>query len=429
MLSKIISLGLTLSLLALTGFMTATLASAQSETVLHSFDDMTGDGELPTAGLVSDASGNLYGTANNGGTHQIGAVFELISAAGGGWTETLLHSFSGADGFSPFAGLILDAAGNLYGTTEWGGGEGVSYCGQDGCGTVFEMSRGTNGRWIEKVLHRFNPNGTDGLIPFAGLIFDTAGNVYGTTALGGAYNQGTVFELTPKADGSWSERILHNFNNNGTDGEQPRASLIFDAAGNLYGTTYSGGVNGDGSVFELSPKTGGGWAEHVLHSFSHKSTDGRNPFAGLIFDGSGNLYGTTVEGGSSESCLNSYVTSCGTVFELMPHAGGGWSERVLHNFVLSATDGVNPQAGLIFDNAGNLYGTTYSGGAYNYGTAFELTPTTGGVWTETLLHSFGGGTDASSPSAGLNFGPNGNLYGTGYFGGAYGTGAVFVITP
>jgi uncharacterized repeat protein (TIGR03803 family) len=247
--------------------------------------------------------------------------------------------------------------------------------------------------------------------------------------LGGTHGAGTVFELTPQTDRSWSERILHNFNDNGTDGAQPRAGLIFDADGNLYGTTSTGGADGEGTVFELSPKAGGGWAERILHSFSHKSTDGRNPVGGLILDAAGNLYGTTVEGGSSESCVNSYVTSCGTVFELTPHAGGGWSEKVLHNFVLSATDGVNPQAGLIYDNAGNLYGTTYSGGAYNYGTAFELSPQAGGGWTQTLLHSFGSGTDASTPTAGLIFGSNGSLYGTGFYGGAYSDGAVFEITP
>jgi uncharacterized repeat protein (TIGR03803 family) len=286
-----------------------------------------------------------------------------------------------------------------------------------------------DGRWTEKVLHRFNHNGMDGIVPFSGLILDAAGNLYGTTVIGGVYSGGTVFELTPQTDRSWSERILHNFNDNGNDGAQPNASLIFDAAGNLYGTTYTGGANDGGTVFELTPKAGGGWAERILHSFRGKSTDGRNPVASLIFDASGNLYGTTVEGGSSESCLTSLVTTCGTVFELMPRAGSGWTEKVLHNFELSPTEGVNPHASLIFDNAGNLYGTTSSGGAYNYGVAFELSPADGGGWTETTLHSFGGGTDASSPFAGLIFGSNGSLYGTGFYGGAYSDGAVFEITP
>lgn len=271
-------------------------------------------------------------------------------------------------------------------------------------------------------------NGTDGISPFAGLIFDGAGNLYGTTAEGGTYNGGTVFELTPKADGSWGERILHNFGN-GADGTFPRGSLIFDNAGNLYGATSNGGASNDGTVFELVPSAGGGWAERVLHSFSHKSTDGRTPIGTLVIGGSGNLYGVTVEGGSSESCVNYYLPSCGTVFELTPRAGGGWAERVIHNFVLSTTEGVNPQAGLIFDGNGNLYGTTFYGGPYNYGTAFELSPGAEGIWTETTLHSFGNGGDGVQPAAGLIFGASGNLYGTTFYGGAYADGTAFEITP
>src|SRR5664279_5403051 len=206
----------------------------------------------------------------------------------------------------------------------------------------------------EQVLHNFNNNGTDGTFPQAGLIVDGAGNLYGTTSEGGTYIScsggcGTVFELTPNGSGGWTETVLHNFNSNGTDGANPYAGLIFDAAGNLYGTTTTGGTYYVGTVFELSPSQGGGWTEKVLYSFNYNGTDGNYPQASLTIDAAGNLYGTTWAGGP-------YGYGYGTVFELTPAAGGGWTETVLHNFV--GTDGAAPLAGLIFDAAGNLYGTT-----------------------------------------------------------------------
>src|ERR1039458_2304305 len=260
--------------------------------------------------------------------------------------ETVLHSFhnNGTDGFGPYyAGLIFDAAGNLYGTTLYGG----SYGGAPGTGgTVFELTPAAGGGWTEKVLYSFgNVADADGANPFAGLVFDAAGNLYGTTYAGGTYRNGTVFELTPAAGGGWTEKVLHNFNNNGTDGATPLAGLILDAVGNLYGTTQVGGTYNYGTVFELTPVAGGGWTEKVLHTFN--GTDGFEPSAGLIFDAAGNLYGTA-----------------GVVFELTPVAGGGWTEQVLNN-------GAGP-GGLIFDAAGNLYGTTLEGGTYGLGTVFEL---------------------------------------------------------
>src|ERR1019366_934096 len=211
-----------------------------------------------------------------------------------------------------------------------------------------------------KVLYSFIHNGTDGGFPQAGLIFDAAGNLYGTTSEGGTSSScsggcGTVFELTPTAGGGWTEKVLHNFNSNGTDGANPYAGLIFDAAGNLYGTTTVGGTYYYGTVFELTPTAGGGWTEKVLHSFNYNGTDGNNPQASLTIDAAGNLYGTTSGGGT-------YGNYKGTVFELTPAAGGDWTETVLHNFV--GPDGAAPLAGLIFDAAGNLYGTTSGGGTY-----------------------------------------------------------------
>ena len=287
------------------------------------------------------------------------AIFTAILFVTSTWAaaeEKVLHSFSGgADGTYPYGGLIFDAAGNLYGTTTSGGTSNT--------GTVFELTPAAGGTWTEKVLHSFS-GGTDGIHPYAGLIFDAAGNLYGTTDLGGAYGYGTVFELTPAAGGTWTEKVLHNFNNGGTDGTRPYARLTFDAAGNLYGTTYGGGAyNSYGTVFELTPAAGGTWTEKVLHSFG-SGTDGLIPYGGLIFDAAGNLYGTTAYGGTND---------LGTVFELTPKAGGGWTEKVLYSFG-DGTDGVSPLAGLIFDAAGNLYGTTQHGGTYNYGTVFEIAP-------------------------------------------------------
>jgi uncharacterized repeat protein (TIGR03803 family) len=283
-------------------------------------------------------------------------VFELTPAGGGSWTEKVLYSFGayGTDGVVPYAGLIFDAAGNLYGTT-YAGGTYYQY------GTVFELTPAAGGGWTEKVLHNFVANGTDGYYPWAGLAFDRFGNLYGTTSTGGTYEGGIVFELTPAGSGGWTETVLHRFGN-AMDGSGPLAGLIFDAAGNLYGTTSGGGTY-DGTVFELTPAGGGSWTEKVLWSFG-SGTDGFAPQVGLVFDAAGNLYGTTPWGGT-----NGY----GTVFELTPAGSGGWTEAVLHNFnEFGNGDGYYPLAALILDAAGNLYGTTSVGGTYNNGTVFEL---------------------------------------------------------
>jgi uncharacterized repeat protein (TIGR03803 family) len=303
-----------------------------------------------------------------------------------------------------------------------------------------------------KTLHRFCPQGrancTDGATPFAGLIMDGSRNLYGTTANGGAnLLGGTVFELTPDAaTRTWTETVLYSFCSQGgskcTDGKSPFAGLIMDAAGNLYGTTFLGGAHRRGTVFALTRDAAtGAWTETVLHSFCSQSgcTDGAAPFAGLIMDGSGNLYGTTASGGAHSGGGD---LPGGTAFELTPDAATGtWKETVLHSFCpqISCTDGFSPQAGLIMDAAGNLYGTTYEGGAHSGGTAFALIRDAAtGAWTETVLHSFcsqGGEacTDGASPAAALTMDAAGHLYGTTYGGGVRprraGRGTVFELTP
>ena len=332
----------------------------------------------------------------------------------------MLHSFAGSDGASPALGLIFDAKGNLYGVAAHGG---IS-----NNGTVFELTPKSGGAWTEKTLISFN-GGTGGSNPVGGVIFDDAGNLYGTAKLGGSNGVGVVYELSPSGS-TWTEKVLHNFGGS-KDGQYPTESLIFDGNGNLYGTTEGGGSFGDstqtkgGTVFELSPKSGGGWTEAVVHSFG-SGTDGAVPRSNLILDKTGNLYGTTMQGGTQ---------AWGTVFEVSPKSGGGWTEKILHNFDPgNFTDGAQPVGGLIFDDTGNLYGATTSGGSESGGVAFELAPKSGGSWAETLIYTFQyDGFNPSAPYCSLIFDTAGNLYGATFRGFGSGThsafdGTVFELT-
>jgi len=395
--------------------MAGAFAVAQ-ETVLYNFP-CGATGCEPGSNLIFDAAGNLYGTSPRGGATNYGVVFELSPQVGGGWTEAVLHSFSdnGHDGFLPQGGLIFDAAGNLYGTTS-GGGEHKG-------GTVFELSPVTGGGWSEFVLHNFGA-GTDGSESNAGLVMDGAGNLYGTTTLGGVHGDGTAFELTPVTGEGWTEKMLHSFSGT-TDGSQPWAGLTFDAAGNLYGTTLYGGAYNGGTVFELMPQTGGQWAGKVLHAFGEVNANGVSiyePYGGVVFDQAGNLYGTTYYGGGNGG---------GIVYELTPSTGGAWKETPVRNF--GGTGGSQPLAGVIIDAAGNLYGTTANGGnehascaSAGCGVVYELTPVTGGGWAETVLIAFNY-TDGGHPTGTLIFDAAGNIYGTTADGGSGVFGTVFEI--
>jgi uncharacterized repeat protein (TIGR03803 family) len=350
------------------------------EKMVHSFN-MT-DGSYPNSGLIFDTRGNLYGTTLYGCGNGYGCVFELSPRAGGGWTETVLHRFasdgSGTDGYYSYGGVVLDASGNLYGTTSYGGTGACDGPEGVGCGTVFELSPAVGGQWTEKLIHNFNIAVQDGYYPQGGLTPDASGNLYGTTTLGGASGEGTVFELSPSPGGNWTETILHNFNAVG-DGYSPYANLVFDKSGDLYGTTNLGGANNYGTVFELSPQ-GSSWTETILHSFNKNGVDGYYPYGGVVFDGSGNLYGTTTAGGSLNGCNH---RGCGAVFELIPGSGGQWTEEILYPFSGAQTDGHYPYSSLVLDNSGNVYGTTVSGGAgpcpmkdfsAGCGIVFEITP-------------------------------------------------------
>jgi uncharacterized repeat protein (TIGR03803 family) len=397
------------------------------EMVLHSFHNHPAN--QPIAGLVMDAAGNLYGTTVFGGDKRCfdgcGTVFELAPLAGGGWSYTVIYAFHGGqDGASPAGTLSTDLAGNLNGTTQGGGSNACS----GGCGTVFELSPTSNGGWTENVLFRFD--GKDGQQPYAGVVLDAAGNLYGTTFVGGSDNCldgcGVAFELSPSG-GQWSETILHTFTG-GSDGEAPVAPMVLDTQGNLYGTTDQGGTGSCGGascglVFKLTP-TGNDWTETVLYRFKGGKEDGGIPHGALIFDLTGNLYGTTFGGGS-----NACSDGCGTVFKLTP-SGNAWTETVLHRFQ-GGRDGANPyNVALVLDQAGALYGTTVYGGrsTCDCGTAFKLTPASNGKFNRTLLYAFDG-KHGANPNAGVILDAMGNIFSTAVGGGSDGFGVVFEITP
>jgi uncharacterized repeat protein (TIGR03803 family) len=373
---------------------TAASAQAQTFTVLYTFTN-TAQGWQPEAAPLLDSAGNLYGTTVFGGTAgSFGTVFKLDTKG----NEEVLYSFAGTpDGEDPEGSLVRDASGNLYGTTLYGGTQG-------GYGTAFRLA--PNGRLT--LLHSFasNPDGAD---PHGNLIGDPQGNGYGTTQFGGtAGGFGTVFEL--KANGGLT--LLHSFA--GTpDGEDPEAGLVRDPAGNLYGTTvYGGTAGGFGTVFKID--TAGTLT--LLHSFAG-TPDGENPYAGLTGDSAGNGYGTTKYGGTAGGF--------GTVFKI--DRTGKFT--LLHSFA-GTPDGENPVSPLVVDPAGNVYGTTFYGGESGYGSVFEI-DTTGKL---TILHSFNNSPDGANPMGGLTRDAAGNLYGTTSGGGDLscgfsGCGVVFKVTP
>jgi uncharacterized repeat protein (TIGR03803 family) len=385
-------------------------AQAQSYSAVYDFcqGSNSSDGENPFGDLIADSAGNLYGTTEYGGTYNYGTVFK-VSVDG---TETVLHSFAGqrqADGAVPSAGLVMDAAGNLYGTTFAGGALGA--------GTVFEISA----QGSESVLYSFT-GGKDEGEPLGSLTLDSKGNLYGTTtgATDPEIYYGTVFKLA--ASGKITE--LHTFAGPPNDGALPYSGLVHDTTGNFYGTTFEGGAYEVGTVFELS-RAG---AETVLYNFTGGS-DGAAPYANLLPDGEGNLYGTATAGGSTTSACGPFV-GCGTVFELNPSG----EETVLYAFT-GAADGAVPLSDLLMDSKGDLYGTALAGGSSacdedeNYpgcGVVFELTA----AGKEKVLHTFTGyqTSDGALPSGGL-LRVGSYLYGTTYYGGTSNCGIVYKVAP
>ncbi len=395
---------------------------AAKETVLHSFQG-TNDGANPYSTLIFDKKGALFGTTTGGGTKGGGTVFKL-TPSGSRYAESILYSFYQyrTDGISPYGGLVLDKYGSLYGTTLSGGYRTLSGC-NPRCGTVYKLAR-SKGHYSESQLYVFqgNPQG-DGSYPRTGLIMDKAGALFGTTETGGSRDDGTVFGL-----GSAKGPILHSFDCR-NDGANPVAKLFADTQGALFGTTQVGGggnrcQGGYGIVFNLTPSASG-YNYAILYSFQG-SPDGASPSAGLIGDKQGTLYGTTASGGTG-SCQN----GCGTVFKLT-RSGSGYAETVIYNFQ-GGSDGANPQADLLRDTNGDIFGTTVGGGGSSAcsggcGTIFELMPS-GTTYTESVLYSFRGTPDGAEPQAGLVADKSGNLYGTTVYGGTKGYGTVFKLTP
>lgn len=391
--------------------------------------------------------------------------------------ERILHSFTGGgDGAYPYSDLTLDGAGNLYGTTFGGGEIYCVYRGEtwSGCGTVFELKRTPDG-WKEQILYRFNLSGNNvgGALPAAGVTFDNAGNLYGTTeGLPNDCDQGNVFKLAPDSLGVWTETVLYTF---GCEGYNPHADLVFDNKGDLFGIATD-------TIFELIPQAKGAWKEVTVHQFKG-APDGATPASGLVLDSLGNIYGTTIAGGTGRCYY--YQQGCGIVYKLTPGQNGNWTETVLYNFVRRGGGfGVNPSGGFILENPGQMFLTTLAGGdglgtvaeliqgqkgwdqhvLYRFygdpdgsgpigkveihagagfgvtsrggtsflGTVFGVERSATRGWRERVLHNFAGGDDGSYPEAGVVSDSHGNLYGTTSGGGAGckgGCGTVYEITP
>jgi len=390
----------------------AAFVQAQTFNVLHSFTGQS-DGANPVAGVTIDPAGNLYGTTSAGGGAGFGNVYRLIHASSS-WNFNLVYTFQGftqwsQDGGSPYARVTIGPDGALYGTTRIGGfGEGCRE--EHGCGTVFKLQPQFGGGWTETLLFQFGYY--DGDHPFYGdVVFDRAGNLYGSLPIGGAYLNGAVYKLTP-GNGAWTESLIYSFS--GPDGSAPYGGPVFDAAGNLYGTTSAGGTSGLGTVYRLQP-AGAAWTETVLHSF--QGSDGMTAGSGVLLDSAGDLYGTTQAGGT---------VGDGTAFELTTLGQGNWSLRTLFPFQGTGLQG--SYRTLAMDSNGNLYGTSATEGAYHLGSVFKLT-FANGTWQYTSLHDFTGGRDGANPYGTLSFDAAGNLYGTTENGGMYGNGVVFQIAP
>ena len=381
------------------------------ESVIYNFNNYSGDGYYPYSSMVADAKGNLYGTTYSGGAG-LGTVFELKKLAGGKWSEKLLHTFIGGvnDGEYPqYAPLVFDKAGNLYGVTYYGG--------TFNAGTVFELSL-SGSTWTEKLLHSFAAYPKDGAYPTAGLSFDTAGHLYGTTYQGGTKNYGSVFVMT-LSKGKWTYKMIHSFAA-GAGGANPYGGgLTMGKNGYFYGTTYYGGTPYNaGTVYRLF-QARGVWVSQNVYVFSGGSS-GANPTSSVVMDAAGNFYGTTYAGGAS---------NLGTVFKLKAGTNNKYTESIIHSFAGGTNDGSTPYygAGVTLDAKGDLFGTTYQGGTDNTGTLFEL-KLANGKFTEKLLHSFLTTNDGYYPRAGVVL-VGTTVYGTTYAGGTHSAGVVYQFKP
>ena len=411
-------LGLVIAMAAALG------GQSQTYSVIYNFHG-AGDGGNPQTGVSVDAAGNLYGTTFAGGSQNCyagcGTVYKL-TPKNGSWVLSTLYAFrGGSDSAFPSSRVIFGPDGALYGTTAGGS---YANC-ANGCGTVYRLQppptfcRSVTCPWTKTTLYTF-PGYPDGNQPQGGdLVFDRSGNIYGTTYFGGTTSSGTVFQLT-HSNGGWTESVLYNFAGL-SDGKYPNGSVVFDHAGNLYGTTVGGGhalyggFDGAGVIFELSP-SGSGWVESVVYAFMDQS-DGAEPMAGVTFDSAGNMYGTTYAGGGA-ACMYGAYNGCGTIFKNGPaiyaFPGSGYGPNG------------GPLAPVTLDAPGNVYGTTYMHGANNSGAIFKLSA---GDYAYTSLYDFVLFTGGLNPVSNVTFDSSGNMYGTASGGGRYGPGVVWEITP
>ena len=379
--------------------------AANTTKLIYSFAG-DADGEYTDTELVMDSAGNLYGTSVQGGTYASGTVFQVTPEG----VHTVLYNFTGgADGGEPYKGVTLDAQGNLYGTAVTGGGGSC----EGGCGVVFKLTN-SGGVWTQSVIHAFT--GADGSGPGSPVSIDKHGNVFGTTPTGGKYSMGVIYVLQPMGS-SWKFRVVHAFTG-GTDGAGGSASrLLIDGLGNLYGVCTVGGVNGLGTVYEVS-LVNGQVKFSTLYAFK-LPPDGALPYSGLIFDRLGNLYGTTYYAGAN---------GMGTVYKLT-RGNGTWTESVLYSFQ-GGTDGANPISSLVADVSGRLYGTTSADGAScGCGTIFKMTRGSSGNWTERPVYRFPGTPNAGTAYNGLVGDGAGHFYGATVNGGTADDGTIYEFIP
>ena len=397
---------------------TASAAAAQTYSVIHSFSG-SADGSTPNSTMIMDQAGNLYGTTSYGGAQPgnagSGLVFKLVKR-NSSWVLTPSYTFQGgSDGAHPGASVVIAPNGILYGTTSLGGNPGCP-AGM-GCGTVYQLQPPARAcqsvlcPWTKTVLYRFT-GALDGANPGYGqLVFDHSGNIYGTTGGGGDLGSGVVYQLT-HSSGGWQESVLHSFDGMG-DGLEPLSGVVFDSQANLYGTTVRGGAHGNGTVYELTSSESG-WMISKQYDIAN---EGNSPYAGVILDQLGNVYGATLLGGPGNG---------GTIFQLVS-SGSQWSSSIIGSFSPLGGQGLGAFSNLTMDAAGNLYGTTGTDGAHGFGSVFKLAPQNGS-WVQTTLYDFAGGSDGCNPSGGVTLGPNGYLYGTTQGCGA-GYGVVWEIAP
>jgi uncharacterized repeat protein (TIGR03803 family) len=431
--SKKLSLGLALVLavFAAVTLITATPTAAQTESVLFSFTASDPIGAGPYAGVIKDSVGNLYGTTEGGGTHGDGTVYQLVppSISGGAWTLNVLYSFNGStDGGTPLGGLTLDSAGNLYGTAYKDGSP--TFKG----GVVFELSppASSGGAWTYNVIYTFGTSGSsDGANPWGNLIFDSAGKLYGATFGGGSGSKtfcgsvgcGTAYELSPPSGGSgaWTETVLYNFAPSGSPDGFTPNGVMFGAGGVLYGTAEQGGLHGDGTFFRLTPPSVSGAAWTERNIYHFGVSAIDAKGPNVLTVGPGGVLFGTSEHGGTKDA--------GTVFELSHSTSGAWTESVLYSF-LDGDDGSTPVGGVTVGGGGNLFGTTLAGGSDSQGTVFRLKPpsVSGGPWTKIILHNFTNSPDGSGPFANLLL-SGGTLFGTTLNGGPASSGVVFSVVP